>query len=80
MYCDCISYPAQSEATASSHQLFPDESYSHPSNDSLGDVAVKTLSEMVLNDQPAQDPRWGDSRGGSGSSHGVVDVYIVVSL
>ena len=29
----------------------------------MGDLAVKTFSEMVLNDQPAQDPRWGEGRG-----------------
>ena len=52
----------------SSHQLFSLEAYTGGEDpatccDSLGDLAVKTLSEMVLNDQPAQDPRWGETRG-----------------
>lgn len=29
--------------------------------DTPGDVSVKRLSEMILNDQPASDPRWGDT-------------------
>ena len=52
----------QSEASASCQQLFPPEPYSHRGG-SVGDLAVKTFSEMVLNDQPAQDPRWGEGRG-----------------
>ena len=54
----------------SAHQLFSAETYSGGYDrgdgstiDGLGDVAVKRLSEMVLNDQPMQDPRWGDARG-----------------
>ena len=54
---------SQTEASVSSHLLFPAEPYSDDRIDCLGDIAAKTLSEMVLNDQPAQDPRWGGSRG-----------------
>jgi nuclear pore complex protein Nup133 len=57
------------EASVSSHQLFSSDTYATgggdvlgPGCDGLGDLAVKTLSEMVLNDQPAHDPRWGDNR------------------
>ena len=65
---------SQTEATMSSHQLFSGETFMGgegltASCDSLGDLATKTLSEMVLNDQPAQDPRWGDTRGTHTARH-----------
>ena len=74
---------SKTEATMSSHQLFSSDTYTTgeedhmgPRCDTLGDVAVKTLSEMVLNDQPARDPRWGDTRGKLAGLSFFYEVYV----
>ena len=61
--------PLQSEARSSCLRLFPPESFAL-GRDTLGDTAVKELSEMVLNDQPGVDPRWGEGRGEEGEGRG----------
>ena len=32
-----------------------------PGIDTVGDMCVQRLSEMILNDVPSADPRWGDT-------------------
>ena len=59
--CECLSV-LQSEAAASCGRLFPPESFLNHT-DTLGDMAVISLSQLVLNDQPGVDPRWGEGRG-----------------
>ena len=67
-YVYAYTHAPQTEASVSSHQLFSTGGGGGGGGDptvcdSLGDLAVKTLSEMVLNEQPAQDHRWGETRG-----------------
>ena len=72
-YVYAYTHAPQTEASVSSHQLFSTVATGGGGDptvcDSLGDLAVKTLSEMVLNEQPAQDHRWGETRGWNNYIH-----------
>ncbi len=59
--CVCLrSYIHQQERAAMVRdQLFPHEPL--PGHEVPGDRAVITLSEMLVNELPTQDPRWGDT-------------------